>query len=144
MMRSHLHPITGFRLLTTLTGLALAATLFAGIAGAEEPPVPAPAVESLPDLTAELQIKSIDRRGHVGVSTVHIHRSGEVIRYEHRDIHPPELSIMDFGKMNEYRVYAEDKIYFEVPIHTRMAYKAQRERLIRSNPPPISLRNGSC
>jgi hypothetical protein len=137
MISPLLHSIAACRIRPTLVGIALTASLWVGVAAAEEPPAaPTPAVESLPDLTADLRITTIDRNGHAAVSAVHIYRSGEVIRYEHRAIDPPEVSIMDFGKLKEYRIYAGDKIYFETSISNRLSYKAQRERLIRSEAPP--------
>ncbi|MBI3812482.1 MAG: hypothetical protein HY283_09815 [Nitrospirae bacterium] len=138
MISSLPRSIAVFRIRPTLAGVVLAATLFAGVAAAEEPPAaaPAPAVVSLPDLTADLQTTTIDRSGHTAISTVHIYRSGELIRYEHLDIVPPEISVMDYGKLKEYRIFNNDKIYFEAPIGNRIAFKAQRERLIRPEPPP--------
>jgi hypothetical protein len=136
MMFPLLHSIAACRIRPILVGIALTASLCVGVAAAEEPPAPSPPAESLPDLSADLQITTIDRSGHTAVSTVHIYRSGELIRYEHRDIDPPEISIIDFGKLKEYRIYAGDKIYFETSISNRLSYKAQRERLIRPDAPP--------
>lgn len=102
---------------------------------------PLPAVEPLPDLTADLQSTFIDRYGHTSVTTAHIYRSGKLVRYEHRQTDPPEVWIMDYGQLKEYRIYAGDKIYFETPIADRLSYKAQREGLIRSEENPNIVEN---
>ena len=129
------------RIPRTVTGIALASMLLVAVAAAEEPPASPPAVEPLPDLSADLQITAIDRNGHTSVTTVHIYRSGKLIRYEHRQADPPEVFIMDFGRLKEYRIYAGDKIYFETSFSSRLARKAQREGLIRMEENPDILQS---
>jgi hypothetical protein len=122
-------------------GIALASMLFAAGAAAEEPPASPSAVEPFSDLSADLQTTAIDRNGHTSVTTVHIYRSGKLIRYEHRQTDPPEVFIMDFGTFKEYRIYAGDKIYFETPFANRLLGKAQREGLIRMEENPDIIQN---
>jgi len=110
-------------------GMVLALGWIPTVSGAE-PSEPPSAVETLPDLSADLQSTLIDRSGHTAVTTVHIYRSGKMVRYEHTRTDPPEIWIMDYGDLKEYRIYAGDKIYFETPIAQRLSYKAQREGLI--------------
>ncbi|HEY5594445.1 MAG TPA: hypothetical protein VIL61_04715 [Nitrospiria bacterium] len=129
------------RIPRTVTGIALASMLLVAVAAAEEPPASPPAVEPLPDLSADLQITAIDRNGHTSATTVHIYRSGKLIRYEHRQADPPEVFIMDFGRLKEYRIYAGDKIYFETSFSSRLARKAQREGLIRMEENPDILQS---
>ena len=119
----------------TLGTLVTALFLISAAAAEETTPAP-PAAELFPDLTADLQMTLIDSKGHTSLSTVRIHRSGKSVRYEHTETDPPEVSIIDFDKMKEYRIYAGDKIYFESPISNRSSFKAQREGLIpaESNP----------
>jgi hypothetical protein len=134
-------PLIVSRMAQTVMGIVLAVSLFAAGAAAEEPLASPPAVEPLPDLSADLQITSIDRNGHSTVSAVHIYRSGKLVRYEHRLLDPPEISIMDFDQMKEYRIYDGDKIYFETSFANRLLYKAQREGLIQLDESPEVLQN---
>lgn len=129
------------RIPRTATGIALASMLLVAVAAAEEPSASPPAVEPLPDLSADLQITAIDRNGHTSVTTVHIYRSGKLIRYEHRQTDPPEVFIMDFDRLKEYRIYAGDKIYFETSFANRLFGKAQREGLIRMEENPDIIQN---
>jgi len=78
-----------------------------------------------------------DRRGHASVSQVHIDRSSNIVRYEHRLVDPPEISIMDYDKLKEYRIYDGDKIYFETAITGRLENKVQREGILRLEANPI-------
>jgi hypothetical protein len=116
-----------------ITALALGIVLTLGwipaVSDAEPSETP-PAAEIFPDLSADLQSTLIDRSGHTAVTIVHIYRSGKMVRYEHTRTDPPEIWIMDYGDLKEYRIYAGDKIYFETPIAHRLSYKAQREGLI--------------
>jgi len=116
-----------------LVGMILA--LAAAVSASEPAELPS-VVEALPDLSAELQSTLIDRNGHTAVTTAHIYRSGHFIRYEHTRTDPPEIWIMDYGDLKEYRIYAGDKIYFETTIAKRLSYKAQREGLIPPEPRP--------
>ena len=118
------------RMLQAVIGLAFVAVTFGAVAAAEEPIAPPSPVEPVPDLSADLQITAIDRNGHVSVTTAHIYRSGKLVRYEHRQVDPTEIFIMDFEKLKEYRIYAGDKIYFETTFSNRLARKAEREGLI--------------
>jgi hypothetical protein len=122
--------ITGSRITQAINAIALTAGMFIVVAAAAETPSPPPMAAVLPDLSAKLQTTLIDPNGHRSLSTVHIFRSGQSVRYEHTDSDPPEVWIMDFKEMKEYRIYAGDKIYFETPISTRLSLKAQREGLI--------------
>jgi len=122
--------ISGSRFTNAKTIMALTAGMFIAVATAAETPSPPSTVAVLPDLSAKLQTILIDPDGHRSVSTVHIVRSGQSVRYEHTDSDPPEIWIMDFKEMKEYRIYAGDKIYFETPISNRLSFKAQREGLI--------------
>ena len=100
------------------------------IAPASETASLSPTSAGLPDLSAKLQTVLIDRSGHRSLSTVKIYRVGRAIRYEHTETDPPEIWIMDYKQMREYRIYTADKIYFETPISSRLSFKAQREGLI--------------
>jgi hypothetical protein len=113
-----------------MTKIALIAGMFIAVATAADTPSPPSTAAVLPDLSAKLQTILIDLNGHRSLSTVHIYRSGQSVRYEHTDSDPPEIWIMDFKEMKEYRIYAGDKIYFETPISNRLSFKAQREGLI--------------
>ena len=130
-----------FRIPKTMTGIALASMLFVAVAAAEEPPVSPPVVEPFPDLSADIQFTAIDRNGHTSVTTAHIYRSGKLIRYEYRQADPIEVVIMDFGTLKEYRIYAEDKIYFETSFASRLSRKAQQEGLIRLEENPDIIQN---
>jgi len=121
--------ITGFRVAHAMIMIGLIAGISIAVATAAETPPP-PTVAALPDLSAKLQTTLIDLNGHRSLSTVHIYRSGQSVRYEHTDSDPPDVWIMDFKEMKEYRIYAGDKIYFETPISNRLSFKAQREGLI--------------
>jgi hypothetical protein len=132
---------TPARIPCRVLGVLFAALVSPSFSTAADPPAPPPAVESLPDLTADLQSTFIDRFGHTSVTTVHISRSGKLVRYEHRQTDPPEVWIMDYGQRKEYRIYAGDKIYFETPIADRLSYKAQREGLIQSEENPDIIEN---
>jgi hypothetical protein len=132
---------TAARIPCRLLGVLFAALLSPSFSNAADPSGALPAVKSLPDLTADLQSTLIDRYGHTSVTTVHIYRSGKLVRYEHRQTDPPEVWIMDYGQLKEYRIYAGDKIYFETPIADRLSYKAQREGLIESEENPDIVEN---
>ncbi|HTN43177.1 MAG TPA: hypothetical protein VMN77_05190 [Nitrospiria bacterium] len=121
---------TGSRITPALHAIALTAGLFIVGAAVGETPPPPPTAAGLPDLSAELQTTLIDLNGHRSLSTVHILRSGQSVRYEHNNSDPPEVWIMDFKEMKEYRIYSGDKIYFDTPISARLSLKAQREGLI--------------
>jgi len=115
--------------------------LFSSGAGAEEPsaapPAPAaPAVKPLPDISADLLTTLFDQHGHSSVSEVYIYRSGTIVRYEHRLLDPPEISIIDYGKLKEFQIFDGDKIYFETPIADRLSNKAQRDGIIRMEENP--------
>lgn len=128
--------ITVSRITQTINAIALTAGVFLAVAAAAETPPPLSTSEVLPDLSAKLQTTLIDLNGHRSLSTVQIYRSGKSVRYEHRDSDPPEIWIMDFKEMKEYRIYAGDKIYFETPISNRLLFKAQREGLIPNEDHP--------
>jgi hypothetical protein len=129
-------PLVLSRMTQTIMGIVFAALLFSAGATAEEPSA-APAVKPLPDLSADLLTTMFDQRGHASVSQVHIYRSGSIVRYEHRLLDPPEISIMDYGKLKEYRIYAGDKIYFETPVADRLSHKAQRDGILRLEENPM-------
>lgn len=129
------------RISLRMMGIVFAVLLWPSFSAAEAPSAPPPAVESLPDLTADLQSTFIDRNGHTSVTTAHIYRSGRLVRYEHTQTDPPEVWIMDYGQMKEYRIYAGDKIYFETPFASRLSYKAHREGLIRLEGNPAIIEN---
>ncbi|HEY4486007.1 MAG TPA: hypothetical protein VI702_06805 [Nitrospiria bacterium] len=83
--------------------------------------------DPFPDLSADLQITLIDRSGHSSTTQTHILRSGRVIRYEARDTDPPEITIRDYNQSKEFRIFDNDKIYFETAIPLRGEVKAQRD-----------------
>jgi len=129
---------SGFRITHAMTGVALTAGMFIAVAASAETSSPPSTLAVLPDLSAKLQTTLIDPNGHRSLSTVQIYRSGQSVRYEHTDSDPPEIWIMDFKEMKEYRIYAGDKIYFETPISNRLSFKAQREGLIpKENHPEL-------
>lgn len=112
-------------------GVVFAALSLAALAAAEEKPEAPSAVINPPlELSADLQTTLIDRSGHITISTVHIHRIGKLVRYENTQADPPEVSIMNFDQLKEYRIYTGDQIYFETIITNRSSAKAQREGLI--------------
>lgn len=131
MMARMTAPITTSCLARPAIGIFLSVLVLLCSAAAEETTVAPPAaVPSLPDLTADLQTTFINRSGHASVSKVHITRSGKAVRYEHKELDPPEITIINFGDLKEYRVYAADQIYFETGISNRLWFKAQREGLV--------------
>ena len=99
----------------------------AGEAATESNAPEAPPPASFPDLSAELQITLIDRSGHSSTTKSHILRSGRVVRYEARETDPPEITIRDYNQSKEFRIYDNDKIYFETAIPVRGEVKAQRD-----------------
>lgn len=124
------YSITVSRITQAMIAIAWTAGVFIVVAAAVETSSPPSTAAVLPDLSAKLQTTLIDPNGHRSLSAVHIVRSGQSVRYEHNDSDPPEIWIMDFKEMKEYRIYAGDKIYFETPISSRLSFKAQREGLI--------------
>lgn len=105
-------------------------------AAAQDPVPPGPEAAPLPDppsitgLTADLETTIIDRFGHSTMNTVRIWKTGRMVRYEHLETNPPEVSVKDFEKMKDYRIYAADRIYFETDIPIRVKMKAERDGLI--------------
>ena len=95
---------------------------------AEDQPEPLP--DPLPDMTADLRTTLIDLKGHTSISKVKIYRTGNIVRFEHNDLDPPEVSIMNYEENKDYRIYHKDEIYFETDISNRMVAKAQRDGLI--------------
>ena len=90
----------------------------------ERPPDP------FPDMTADLRTTLFDTRGHTSISNVQIYRTGNIVRFEHNDLDPLEVSIMNYAENKDYRIYQKDEIYFETDISIRMTAKAQRDGLI--------------
>jgi hypothetical protein len=129
-MTSQSMPFVLSRKTQTILGTVLAVFLVSAVAPAVEPPA-APAVKQLPDLSADVVTTMFDQRGHASVSQAHIYRSGNIVRYERRLLDPPEISIMDYGKLKEYRIFEDDKIYFESQINDRLSHKAQQDGILR-------------
>ena len=110
--------------------MVVTAFLIVSIALAEESPDTPAAAAPLPDFSGELKTTLIDRSGHSSTATFNIYRTGMSIRYEQRDVDPPEVMIKDFSRLKEFRIFPNDQIYFETTMPLRLYNKAQREGLI--------------
>ena len=94
----------------------------------EEQPEPLP--DPFPDMTANVRTTLLDPKGHSSTTIVKVYRTGNIVRYEHNDIDPPEVSIMNYEENKDYRIYDKDEMYFETDISVRIIAKAQRNGLI--------------
>jgi hypothetical protein len=88
------------------------------------------------DFTAERRIIQIDWLGRSNEIKGQIYSSGKKVRVERNDIDPPEISIFDYERRKEYRLYDDDRIFFESELSNTGFYKARREELIQADEGP--------
>lgn len=113
----------------------------AALAGAQPQSAPAAAATAaLPDplsLVSEVEHHVIDVKGHTSKSVARIYRRGNVIRLERYQINPIEVSILDYDILKEFRIYEQDRIFFEQQIPEVVFGRAWREGLITAEDPEI-------
>ena len=88
------------------------------------------------DFSAERRIKQIDWLGRSNEIKGQIYSRGKKVRVERNDINPPEISIFDYEKRKEYRLYDDDRIFFESELSNTGFFKARREELIEADEGP--------
>lgn len=111
-------------------------------APAQAPPAAA-AIASLPSplsLVSEIETLIVDSKGHTSKSVARVYRLGNVIRLERHQINPIEISILDYDTLKEYRIFEQDRIYFEQQIPELVFGRAWREGLIEAEDPNIEVK----
>jgi hypothetical protein len=95
-----------------------------------------PATEPGIGFSAERRMKQIDWFGRSNEIKGLIYSRGMKVRVERKDIHPPEITIFDYERRKEYRLYDDDRIYFESELSNTVFFKARREELIEADEGP--------
>jgi hypothetical protein len=80
--------------------------------------------------TAEQHTTRIETRGPVSHTRLLVYKAGPLVRFERQDTSPPEITIHDYEKHREYRLYEADHMVFETDLSRVINAKAQREGLI--------------
>jgi hypothetical protein len=97
---------------------------------AQEPAGPPEPEEPKEGLTAELTTKTADTRGIRVEMLAKFYRLGKRVRIEQIEEGTKDVSVLDFKKLKEYRLYYEDRYYFESDLTTRARARAEREAKI--------------
>jgi hypothetical protein len=121
----------------TILMAAALAPLAAARAQSAPPAVATAALPTPLSLVAEVENHVIDSAGHTSKSVARIYRHGNVIRLERYQINPIEISILDYDTLKEFRIYEQDRIYFEQQIPEVVFGRAWREGLISAEDPEI-------
>ena len=86
--------------------------------------------------TAERRIKQTDRLGRSNETKGQIYSHGQKVRFEWNDAGKHEVALYDYKESKEYRLYKDDRIYFESELSNKMFYRARREGLIQAEEDP--------
>ncbi len=100
-------------------------------AAAAPPPAAAePAKPKPPSLVAELTTVLIDRAGHTSQSTARLFRLGNKVRIESHRTNPIEVAVYDYDILKQFRIYEDDRMFFENQIPESVYARALREGLV--------------
>lgn len=121
--------------MTRLARIALLAALIGALGGSparaepDEFPQPLPMPFEI-SLIAQVENHLIDRVGHISKSSVRIYRRGNTVRTENHTSIPVEISIVDYDRLWEYRIYDSDGIFFQQQVSESVYGRAWREGIV--------------